>query len=163
MRQKHKNRIYKIAFFLSVLALASWLILSSLSENLLYFYTPSQLIEKVQAGEIKDKQKIKLGGLVQSDSVFRYENTLKVEFELTDLKKNIKVKYEGILPDLFREMQGVITEGFYSDGIFLAQNVLAKHDENYMPAELAKELGYIKTNKDNSNQKTFNLDKLKNQ
>ena len=87
---------------------------------------------------LKQNEKIRLGGLVEENSVVR--NDIKINFIITDLKKNIEVSYEGILPDLFREGQGVIVKGYLKNNIFEATEVLAKHDENYMPPEIKKKL-----------------------
>ena len=109
-------------------------ILIVLQDNILFFYTPSEILEK----NLKQDEKVRLGGLVEENSVIR--NNIQVNFTITDLKKNIDVNYEGILPDLFREGQGVIVNGYYKNNIFEATEVLAKHDENYMPPEIKKKL-----------------------
>ena len=105
-----------------------------MQDNILFFYTPSEILEK----NLKQDEKIRLGGLVEENSVVR--NDIKINFIITDLKKNIEVSYEGILPDLFREGQGVIVKGYLKNNIFKASEVLAKHDENYMPPEIKKKL-----------------------
>ena len=105
-----------------------------LQDNILFFYTPSEIFQK----NLKQNEKVRLGGLVEENSVIR--NDIKINFTITDLKKNIEVSYEGILPDLFREGQGVIVKGYLKNNIFEASEVLAKHDENYMPPEIKKKL-----------------------
>ena len=105
-----------------------------LQDNILFFYTPSEILEK----DLKQDEKVRLGGLVEENSVAR--NDTKINFTITDLKKTIEVTYEGILPDLFREGQGVIVKGYLQNNIFEATEVLAKHDENYMPPEIKKKL-----------------------
>ena len=118
-----------------VLGAAATLVLSALSDNIVFFYSPTQLAEK----HLSPDRRFRLGGLVENGSV-RKEGT-EVRFRVTDLRKSVEVVYRGILPDLFREGQGVIAEGSLGpDGIFVAREVLAKHDENYMPPEVAKAL-----------------------
>ena len=109
-------------------------ILIVLQDNILFFYTPSEIFQK----NLKKNEKVRLGGLVEESSVKR--NDTKINFIITDLKKTMKVTYEGILPDLFREGQGVIVKGYLKNNIFEATEVLAKHDENYMPPEIKKKL-----------------------
>jgi cytochrome c-type biogenesis protein CcmE len=118
-------------------AIAAVLALRAFNENLLYFYTPSQ----VAAGEVPPGKKFRLGGLVTKGSLHRESGQLEVRFEVTDLKQRMNVAYSGVLPDLFREGQGVIAYGVMNpDGSFRADEVLAKHDENYMPPEVAEAL-----------------------
>jgi cytochrome c-type biogenesis protein CcmE len=113
------------------------LVLSAFEENLVFFYSPSDLLaEKAPEGRA-----LRLGGLVEESSVKRLSDGLTVEFRVTDLANTVPVTFRGILPDLFREGQGVIAEGrFGPDGVFVAEEVLAKHDENYMPPEVAEVL-----------------------
>jgi len=120
----------------AVLGLAVGLVLFALEDSIVFFYSPSDVAEK----NIKPGQRIRLGGLVEAGSVKRGKNTT-VEFTVTDTAKTIAVRYTGILPDLFREGQGVVAEGrLGADGLFIAESVLAKHDENYMPPEVAAAL-----------------------
>ena len=105
-----------------------------MQDNILFFYTPSEILQK----NLRQNEKVRLGGLVEESSVKR--NDTKINFIITDLKKTMKVTYEGILPDLFREGQGVIVKGYLKNNIFEATEVLAKHDENYMPPEIKKKL-----------------------
>lgn len=129
MNHIHKRRLYYICFFGLGLSIATALVLFALKQNINVFYTPSELS---QLTTIKTDYQFRLGGMVQTDSVRRQKNSLDVEFDVTDFKKLIHVKYSGILPDLFREGKGVIAEGHLnSHGIFLANRILAKHDENY--------------------------------
>jgi len=111
--------------------------LTAFEENLMYFYSPTEIAN----GEAPKVRPFRIGGLVLTDSVKRNPNNLKVNFVLTDTINEIKVIYDGILPDLFREGQGIVANGqMKSDNIFVADEVLAKHDENYMPPEVAKAL-----------------------
>jgi cytochrome c-type biogenesis protein CcmE len=133
---RRQNRIALIAAGLAVLGIAVGLVLYALRDTIVFFHTPSDVIEKkIEAG-----QRIRLGGLVADGSVKKLTGGL-VEFGVTDTIKMIKVTYRGQLPDLFREGQGVVTEGkLTSAGLFEADTVLAKHDETYMPPEVAKSL-----------------------
>ncbi len=135
MTRKQK-RLSVIAAGLAFLAVAAALTFYALGQRASYFYMPSDLTERpVQPGE-----RIRLGGLVAAGSIVRGQGT-KVSFAVTDATSTVNVEYEGLLPDLFREEQGVITEGaFGADGKFVADSVLAKHDENYMPKEVADSL-----------------------
>jgi cytochrome c-type biogenesis protein CcmE len=132
-KQKRLSVIFGGMVFL---AAATALTFYALGQRTSYFYMPSDLTEKpVQPGE-----RIRLGGLVAAGSIIRGQGT-KVQFAVTDATSTVNVEYEGLLPDLFREEQGVIIEGtFAADGKFVADSVLAKHDENYMPKEVADSL-----------------------
>ena len=111
------------------------LVLAALDENLSYFYSPSDIAEAPRG------RSIRLGGLVEESSVVRQDDGVTVIFWVTDMANRVAVTYKGLLPDLFREGQGVITEGTLgSDGVFVAREVLAKHDETYMPREVADAL-----------------------
>jgi cytochrome c-type biogenesis protein CcmE len=133
---RKQRRATLIVTAVAVLALALGLVLVALRDTITYFKTPSDLQEKpVAAG-----QRFRLGGLVAQGSVSRGENA-EVEFVVTDTLKTVRVVYRGILPDLFRDGQGVVAEGrLDDDGRFRADSVLAKHDETYMPPEVAKAL-----------------------
>jgi cytochrome c-type biogenesis protein CcmE len=121
---------------LAVLGVAVGLVLFAMRDSIVFFYSPSE----VMAMELAPGQRFRLGGLVEEGSVVRGEGTT-VRFAITDQAKTLPVSYTGVLPDLFREGQGVVAEGVLdSDGTFRADNVLAKHDENYMPPEVAKKL-----------------------
>ncbi|HAZ60642.1 MAG TPA: cytochrome c maturation protein CcmE [Gammaproteobacteria bacterium] len=122
---------------LAGVATAAAVLLSAVSENLLFFYTPSQ----VAAGEVPADRTVRVGGLVVSGSIERNPDSLAVRFQVTDMARVVPVSYEGILPDLFREGQGIIAQGrIDANGVFQATEVLAKHDENYMPPEVAATL-----------------------
>lgn len=133
---RKQRRLVLIGSGLGVLALAAGLVLFALKDSIVFFNSPTDVVEKhVAAGT-----RIRLGGLVKPGSLKRGEE-LRVRFEVTDGKSAIAVAYQGILPDLFREGQGVITEGALDvTGVFKADSVLAKHDERYMPKEVADAL-----------------------
>jgi cytochrome c-type biogenesis protein CcmE len=119
---------------LAVLGVASWLVLSAFQENLVFFYSPSQ----VANNEAPQGKAFRIGGIVEPGSVKRQADGVTVMFNVTDTAKVIAVTYKGILPDLFKEGKGVVAQGrLGSDGQFTAHEVLAKHDENYMPPEAA--------------------------
>ena len=133
---RKQRRTVLIGTCLGVLALATGLVMYALTDKITYFRTPSDIAEQ----KIKTGQRFRLGGLVEQGSVKRGASTT-VEFAVTDTLKTQAVTYSGILPDLFREGQGVVTEGVLNDkGVFVADTVLAKHDENYMPPDVAKSL-----------------------
>jgi cytochrome c-type biogenesis protein CcmE len=129
-----KKRFYLLFSAFTFFCFIVGTILIVLQDNILFFYTPSEIFQK----DLKLNEKVRLGGLIEENSVTR--NDTKINFTITDLKKNIEVTYEGILPDLFREGQGVIVKGYLQNNIFKATEVLAKHDENYMPPEIKKKL-----------------------
>ncbi len=129
-----KKRFYLLFSAFTFFCFIVGTILIVLQDNILFFYTPSEIFQK----DLKLNEKVRLGGLVEENSITR--NDTKINFTITDLKKNIEVTYEGILPDLFREGQGVIVKGYLQNNIFKATEVLAKHDENYMPPEIKKKL-----------------------
>ena len=135
MTRKQK-RLSVIAGALGFLGIAVALTFYALGQKASYFYMPADL-----AGvTLEPGQRIRLGGLVEKGTIVRDQGT-EVEFSVTDMERSVKVAYSGILPDLFREEQGVITEGsFGSGGVFIADSVLAKHDETYMPKEVADSL-----------------------
>jgi cytochrome c-type biogenesis protein CcmE len=133
MKPRHK-RLAMIAGGLAALAVAAAFVLAAFRENLVFFYTPSQ----VAANEVPQGQAFRIGGMVVPGSVQRQPDGVTVRFVVTDTAKNVPVAYRGILPDLFREGKGVVTQGkLGGDGLFLASDVLAKHDENYMPPAAA--------------------------
>ena len=135
MTRKQRRGVL-IGVAVSVLMVAVGLVLFALRGTIVFFHTPSDIVEKpIAAG-----QRFRLGGLVAAGSVKRGEGT-KVDFVVTDTLKEMPVTYEGMLPDLFREGQGVVAEGSLTpSGVFVADTVLAKHDETYMPPEVAKAL-----------------------
>ena len=133
MKPRHK-RIAIIAAGLGVLALASALVLNAFRSNLVFFFSPSQ----VMANDAPRGKAFRIGGLVETGSVKRADDGLTVRFRVTDTAHTIVVVYTGILPDLFKEGKGVVAQGrLGTDGIFMATEVLAKHDENYMPPDAA--------------------------
>tara|TARA_B100000614_G_scaffold172693_1_gene153871 strand:+ start:806 stop:1210 length:405 start_codon:yes stop_codon:yes gene_type:complete len=122
---------------MAVLGSAAALALTAFEDNLVFFYSPSD----VQAREMPADKRMRIGGLVEEESVVKRGDGLTTDFRVTDLAASLPVSYKGILPDLFREGQGVVVEGSLdTDGTFIASNVLAKHDENYMPPEVAEAL-----------------------
>ena len=136
MNPKYK-RLLLLFLILSILGVATKLVLMALEENIIYFYTPNELKKKY--GNVKNiENKIRIGGLVLEDSIVINKN--ESIFEITDKKNNIKVFFKGQLPDLFREGQGIVAEGILKDNKLIANQVLAKHDENYMPPEVADAL-----------------------
>ena len=136
MKPKYK-RLLILFLILSILGVATKLVLMALEENIIYFYTPNELKKKY--GNVKNiDNKIRIGGLVLENSVVINKN--ESIFEITDKKDNIKVFFKGQLPDLFREGQGIVAEGILKDNKLIANQVLAKHDENYMPPEVADAL-----------------------
>ena len=136
MKPRHK-RLGLIGVGLAGLGLAAALVLNAFQNNLVFFYSPTQ----VAAREAPTQKAFRIGGLVQQGSLKREDDGLTVRFVVTDLANSMPVVYNGILPDLFKEGKGVVAQGSLgADGIFLADQVLAKHDENYMPPEAADAL-----------------------
>ena len=132
-----KKRIAIVCSIIAGMVIAAALILTAFEKNLLYFYSPTQIIN----GEAPTTRSFRIGGLVMADSVKRNKDSLEVSFILSDTINQIEVVYDGILPDLFREGQGIVANGkLDSDNVFKADEVLAKHDENYMPPEVAQAL-----------------------
>ncbi len=133
---RKQRRAVLIGACLGVLALAVGLVLVALRDSIVFFYSPSEVTEK----HLGMGQRFRLGGLVEDGSLRRGEGTT-IRFIVTDKRATLPVTYTGVLPDLFREGQGVVAEGtLETDGVFHADSVLAKHDENYMPPEVAKKL-----------------------
>ena len=132
MRPQRKKRLIFVFLIVLGIGAAAALGLSAFQENLLYFYTPSQVAE----GAAPKGRAFRVGGLVETGSVKRESDGLTVHFTVTDTAKSIPITYKGILPDLFREGQGIVATGrLDAGGAFVAEEVLAKHDENYMPPE----------------------------
>jgi cytochrome c-type biogenesis protein CcmE len=128
-----RRRLWLLLGSLSALGVAATLVLTALNDNLVFFYSPTQVAEK----SLGPDRRFRLGGLVEQGSVQKDGQT--VRFTVTDTNKTVKVVYRGILPDLFREGQGVVAQGTLGpDGVFVAREVLAKHDEQYMPPEVAE-------------------------
>ena len=128
------KRLFVIAAIASLLGIAAMLVLGALRDNIVFFYTPSE----INQSDRQSGRQLRLGGLVKDGSV-KIDGMQSV-FVVTDGSANITVRYNNALPSLFREGQGVVAEGRVENGIFMAKNVLAKHDENYMPAEVADKL-----------------------
>ena len=135
LKRKHKRLIF-VGAGMAALGLAAVLVFSAFDDNLVYFFTPSDLEERTFSPE----QRLRVGGLVEEGTVKKSADGLSVRFAVTDGAASLPVTYTGILPDLFREGQGVVAEGFLKGNLFQADGVLAKHDENYMPAEVAEKL-----------------------
>jgi cytochrome c-type biogenesis protein CcmE len=133
MKPRHK-RIALIVAGLAILGIAATLVLNAFRSNLVFFFTPSQVVEH----EAPQGRNFRIGGLVEKGSVKRQPDGVTVRFVVTDTAKSVPVRFTGILPDLFKEGKGVVAQGkLGADGVFAASEVLAKHDENYMPPEAA--------------------------
>ena len=133
MKPRHK-RLILIAVGLATLGLAAALVLSAFKRNLVFFFTPTQIL----AGEAPQGRSFRMGGMVEAGSLKRQPDGVTVSFMVTDTAQHIRVNYRGILPDLFKEGKGVVAQGkLGSDKLFVADEVLAKHDENYMPPDAA--------------------------
>ena len=127
-----RRRLWLLLGSLATLGVAAALVLTALNDNIVFFYSPTQVAEK----HVAPDRHFRLGGLVEAGSVKKDGQF--VRFKVTDLQQSVDVVYRGLLPDLFREGQGVIAEGSLgADGVFIAREVLAKHDENYMPPDAA--------------------------
>ena len=136
LTKKVKSRIFFLSVLVILAALVIFVILRSLEENVVYFFSPTEIYNKANISF--DKQ-IRIGGLVKKNSVSK--NDISINFIITDLKKEIVVSYNGIVPNLFSEGKGVVAEGKLKDKKYLvADKILAKHDENYMPPEVSKAL-----------------------
>jgi cytochrome c-type biogenesis protein CcmE len=132
-----RKRLITVAAILVGVGIATTFALQAFQKNLLYYYSPSQ----IKSGEAPASRSFRVGGLVEDGSLKREPGSLEVQFVLTDFAEETVVSYTGVLPDLFREGQGVIARGkLRPDGTFVAEEVLAKHDENYMPPEVKQSL-----------------------
>lgn len=137
MNPKRKQRLITVGFVVFGISVAVGLAAYALRSNIDLFFNPSQ----IATGDAPIEQRIRIGGMVVEDSVRRDPESLKVQFTVTDYKNTVQVSYTGILPDLFREGQGVVTSGQLDRaGVFIASEVLAKHDENYMPPTVQRAL-----------------------
>ena len=135
MNPLRKQRLYALIAVLIGSLLATWLVVSALSENMNLFYSPSEIL----GVDIDENVLIRAGGMVKQGSIKKSKDSLNVRFTVTDYQNELIINYEGILPDLFDENAGVVVRGnLKTDGSFKAIEVLAKHDENYMPPEVAK-------------------------
>ena len=130
-----QRRITLVVGILAGVSIAGLLALNAFRENVMFFFDPSQ----VAAGEAPIEKRFRLGGMVRPGTVDRQAGSLDMSFVVTDFKHDVRVVYSGVVPDLFRENQGVVAHGrLGSNGVFVADEILAKHDENYMPPEVAK-------------------------
>ena len=137
MKTRHK-RIALIVGGLAILGLVVALVLNAFQSNLVFFFSPTQVV----AGEAPKGKSFRVGGLVKAGTIMREPDGVTLHFVMTDIENDMIVAYKGILPDLFREGKGAVAQGkFGDDGVFVASEVLAKHDENYMPPEAAQALG----------------------
>lgn len=144
MNPRRKKRLTIVIAIIAAIGIITGLVLYALSQNIDLFYTPSEIVNGKDDSGIKPVigQRIRVGGLVVPGSVMRDPDNLKVQFDLTNKGETIRIMYDGILPDLFREGQGIIANGTLTESKLLsASEVLAKHDENYMPKEIAESLG----------------------
>jgi cytochrome c-type biogenesis protein CcmE len=134
---RKRKRLWLLLGSMGAFAVAVGLVLAALNDNLVFFYSPTQIAEKPPQAD----KRLRVGGLVAPGSVVKSRDGLVTTFDVTDTKHTLKVTFRGGLPDLFREGQGVIAEGSLgADGVFMAREILAKHDENYMPPEVADAL-----------------------
>lgn len=132
-----KRRLVFVVGALAALGIATTLVLNAFEDNLVFYYTPSELV----SGKAPASRSVRIGGLVEAGSVQREPSSTRIHFRVTDTAMSLPVTYDGILPDLFREGQGVVAEGrMGDDGVFQARQVLAKHDENYKAAEVTEAL-----------------------
>ncbi len=131
-----RKRMAMVAGIVGGVALAAWLGMRALSDNVMFFFDPSQ----IAAGEAPDEERFRLGGMVEQGSLKRTPGTLEIRFVVTDFHHSVPVQYTGLVPDLFREGQGVVAHGRLVRGTFVADEILAKHDEKYMPPEVERSL-----------------------
>ena len=136
---RKRRRFFIVSGFLITFSIAAALVLMAFEENIVFFYSPTELSRKLEQQLIPPNRRLRIGGLVQDGSIDREDDGLTITFRVTDTLEVVPVRFRGLLPDLFREGQGVVAEGSMgSDGTFIATEVLAKHDENYMPPEVAQ-------------------------
>ena len=134
---KRKNKRLSFVFLtLLALAAAAGLVLAAFEDNIVFFHSPTEIVKR----NIRPEQRLRVGGLVEEGTVKQTGQNAITSFRVTDLTTSLTVNFKGILPDLFREGQGVVAEGHYRNGVFEAKEVLAKHDETYMPKEVADAL-----------------------
>ncbi len=156
MTPTRKKRLLLILMVTLGISIAVAIFLTAFKDNIMYFKTPTE----VAAQDYPIKRNFRLGGMVKDGSMQRIPDTLKVQFVITDLAEDVRVEFEGILPDLFREGQGVVTIGHMAnDKLFIAEEVLAKHDENYMSPEVAYALENAKMNRGKNNEDKNNPSK----
>ena len=138
---RKRRRFFILGGFLLTFSIAAALVLMAFEENIVFFYSPTELSRKLEQQLITPNRRLRIGGLVEDGSVGREDDGLTITFRVTDTVEVVPVRFRGLLPDLFREGQGVVAEGnMGSDGTFIATEVLAKHDETYMPKEVAEAL-----------------------
>ena len=137
MNPTRKRRLWLVLAVVAAAAIATALIAMALQRNVAYLYTPAEVLR----GDAGDHARFRLGGMVEKDSFQRASGSMDSHFRVTDGDAQLAVVYTGILPDLFREGQAVVATGSMRDGVFVAENVLAKHDETYMPKEVADKMG----------------------
>ncbi len=134
---RKRRRLYAVVAGMTMLGIAAALVLTAFEDNIVFFYSPSDLVEK----DLRPGRAVRLGGLVEEGSVKQATDGITTEFVITDLRNTVQVRYAGLLPDLFREGQAVVSQGALDpNGVFVASEVLAKHDETYMPPEVAEAL-----------------------
>ncbi len=135
--KRKRRRLYTVLIGMATLGVAAALVLTALRDEVVFFYSPTELAERPPPADMR----LRIGGLVEEDSVRRADDGLTTNFRVTDLTTTVPVSFTGVLPDLFREGQGVVVEGsLAAGGLFVASGVLAKHDETYMPPEVAEAL-----------------------
>ena len=138
---RKRRRFFIVSGFLLTFSIAAALVLMAFEENIVFFYSPTELSRKLEQQLIPPNRRLRIGGLVQDGSIDREDDGLTITFRVTDTVEVVPVRFRGLLPDLFREGQGVVAEGSMGpDGTFVATEVLAKHDETYMPKEVAEAL-----------------------
>ena len=138
---RRRRRLYILAGFMLIFATAAALVLMAFEENIVFFYSPSELTRKMEQQPIPRNRRLRIGGLVEEGSLGREIDGVTITFRVTDTVEVLPVRFRGLLPDLFREGQGIVAEGsMAADGTFVATEVLAKHDESYMPKEVAEAL-----------------------
>jgi len=127
-----RRRLLWIAAIALAVSGTAWGVIRAFSDNMVFFYTPTQLL----AGEAPGGRSLRIGGMVEDGSIEREPGSLNIRFRITDQQQTVPVTYTGVLPDLFREGKGAVAQGELKDGVFVASEILAKHDENYMPPKL---------------------------
>ena len=138
---RKRRRFFILGGFLLTFSIAAALVLMAFEENIVFFYSPTELSRKWEQQLITPNRRLRIGGLVEEGSVGREDDGVTITFRVTDTAEVVPVRFRGLLPDLFREGQGIVAEGSMgSDGTFIATEVLAKHDETYMPKEVAEAL-----------------------
>ncbi len=127
-----RKRLFWIAGIALAVSGTAWGVIRAFNDNMVFFYTPTQLL----AGEAPGGRSLRIGGMVETGSIEREPGTLTIRFRITDQDKTLPVTYTGVLPDLFKEGKGAVAQGELKNGVFVASEILAKHDENYMPPKL---------------------------